>query len=134
MAVTAVTLKTDVANGKTGGTTKQKKKRRRVVKKSTSRKGGVERLIEEADKLVGANAKGWAHLFSKAALDGDRPSVEKLVKFALLKKPRAEPAKKPRRGMSAAQKLGEDLRLHGEWQAEVEKEARGEVQEAGNRG
>ncbi len=128
----------------TGSSTKHKKKRRRVVIRRTSRLRGVERLFEEADKLLGENAKSWAQLFSKAAHGGDRASVEKLVKLAVQrKKPRAEPVKKPRAelvrkprpGISVAQGLEEDLRLHGEWVKEVEAEVKetGEVQGTGNR-
>lgn len=129
MAITNVKLKTDVANGKTSSTTKKQTKRKRVVTKRVSRKVGVETLFEVADRLVGENAATIADLFKEEAVVGNLAKTKMLVELAMRKKPRAEPVKKPRRGKSAAQELEEDLRLHGEWKAEVAKE----MQEAGNR-
>jgi hypothetical protein len=155
MAVPDVTLTTVGADEDTGSTTIHKKKRRRVVKGRASRKGGVVRLSEEADRLVGEIVATYLGMLRDGALKGDRADAERLIKHALLKdsmvrkkpraepvkKPRAELVKKPRRGITSAQELQRDLLEHEEWRKEVEKESRemgeeqgiGEVQGTGNR-
>jgi hypothetical protein len=141
MAVTDVTLTTVGENGDTGSITINKKKRRRVILRRASRKGGVVRLSEEADRLVAEITVKYLGVLRDEALKGDRADAEKLIKHALLKSsamrkgPRAEPVKKPRRGMTSAQEVEKDLLEHEEWKREVEKESReiGEEQGAGNR-
>jgi len=63
------------------------------------------------DGIVGA--------LTEKALKGDLPVVKALVEFAEGQKAQAEPTKK-QKGLTVAQELMEDLRLHGEWKGEAE--------------
>jgi hypothetical protein len=137
MAVTDVTFATVGADEDTGGITIHKKKRRRVVIRRASRKGGVVRLSEKADRVVAEITVTYLGMLKDGTLKGDRADAKRLVEIArwkdaaVRKGPRAEPVKKPRRGMTVGQRLEKDLLEHGEWVKEVERESREVGEEQG---
>jgi hypothetical protein len=130
MAAADVVLATDEVGGKTGSRTSKQRKRKRALVVKRARTGGVGRLFDEADKLVGESAGELANLFKEAALKGHIASTKMLVDLAVRKKPRAAPVKKKPQGMTLAQRWMEDLREHGEWKGEQE-EGFAEVGEGG---
>ena len=67
MAAADVVLATDEVGGKTGSRTSKQRKRKRALVVKRARTGGVGRLFDEADKLVGESAGELANLFKEAA-------------------------------------------------------------------
>jgi hypothetical protein len=99
--------------GRTTGRTTKSRTVERASRAKTSRKDGVERLRQEADKQVGQNSEKLASLLTKKALAGDLASTKVLVGLAERKKPRPEPKKKWR-GPSLAERLAAEPEWTGE--------------------
>jgi hypothetical protein len=118
MAKVLKELATDVVRSEAGSSTRRTT-RKRVSPGERTCEDGTERLRCAANRVVGEKSEEIVGALSDKAVKGDLASVKALVEFAEGRKPQAE-AKKKRDGLTPAQELMEDLRLHGEWKGEQE--------------
>ena len=117
MAEVLKELATDAVAGEKGSSTNRRKRRRAAVVKKPRNLGTVH-FRRAVNRMMGLNTEGIVGALSEKALKGDLATVKALVEFAEGGKPQAEPKQKKRHGLTAAQELMEDLRLHGEWKGE----------------
>ena|SRR5271166_843757 len=118
MAEALKELSASNARAKASATTESKGPKR-ARRESASRKDGVERLRQAADRRVARNSEKLADLLTEKALKGDLGSTKTLVALAAGKKPIPERVRK-RRELTYAQQLAKEPKWKGKAEDEDE--------------